>query len=263
MLKSTLLLPFLLFEIKIIPVACFLTTGIVHSHREAMLAKQSPIAWPSNGVSLENIMSLSMAKEKGNQGKPPSALFEVQEVRAQLATMSKSNISPRRLNPAKQEELQNYLRAILRQPSPIPLRNLADDGAKALHGSWRLGFASTEAAFGDLPPEADVVVRFHEGYKCDYSLNFVKRVLGLESLTARSTYMIDASPLNPGLVTIVYQDIVSNMFGMKDLTVGLFGMLKGRETYIESYWFDGRIWVERGYSQDGVEYFNVYSKLED
>ena len=37
-------------------------------------------------------------------------------------------------------------------------------------------------------------------------------------------------------------------------------MLKGRANYVETIWFDGKLWVERGYSIDGKEFFNVYIK---
>lgn len=72
--------------------------------------------------------------------------------------------------------------------------------------------------------------------------------------------MVDASPVNPGLVTVIYQDIVSDVFGIKEFPVGLFGMLKGRATYVETVWFDGNLWIERGYSPEGMEFFNVYFK---
>jgi len=80
----------------------------------------------------------------------------------------------------------------------------------------------------------------------------------LEKLIAKSSYIVDCSPLNPGLVSIIYQNIETDVGGFKGLKVGLFGMLKGRVTYVETVWFDGIIWVERSFSEDGNEFFNIY-----
>ena len=66
----------------------------------------------------------------------------------------------------------------------------------------------------------------------------------------------------PGLVTIVYDSITTDVFGFTNVGVGLFGMMKGRSTYIQTVYFDGIIWIERGVF-DGVEYYNVYSRDEE
>lgn len=72
-----------------------------------------------------------------------------------------------------------------------------------------------------------------------------------------------SSPVNPGLVTIEYRSITTDVFGLTDIGVGAFGMLKGRATYIETAYFDGRIWIERGVDGNGMEYYNVYARDED
>ena len=43
-----------------------------------------------------------------------------------------------------------------------------------------------------------------------------------------------------------------------NIPVGLFGMLKGRVNYIETIYFDGTYWIERGYTSEGKPYYNVY-----
>jgi len=58
-------------------------------------------------------------------------------------------------------------------------------------------------------------------------------------------------------LTFAYQDITSGLFGM-NIPVGLFGMLKGRVNYIETIYFDGTYWIERGYTSEGKPYYNVY-----
>lgn len=204
------------------------------------------------------------------------AQFEIQELKGNLQAISKARIPPRNLTLEKRTELASYLRTILEvSPSPTPLRSLGDNNSCALYGSWRLGFTSSFGDDGvdagedvanlqqDLPKEAEVFLTFYPEYKCDYILSFSKRVFLLQKLIAKSSYIVDCSPLNPGLVTIIYQNIVSDLAGMKGLKVGLFGMLKGRVTYVDTVWFDGDIWVERSFNQDGVEVFNIYVREEE
>ncbi len=69
-------------------------------------------------------------------------------------------------------------------------------------------------------------------------------------------------PVNPGLFTFQYQDIKTNVFGMSNLPVGFFGLLKGRVTYIDTVWFDGERWIERNYIENGDVVYNVYVRDE-
>lgn len=197
---------------------------------------------------------------------PPSASsaplgggeFEMQEMKFQLRGMLKKGIPSRALLPEKREELASYVRATaMRVPSPVPPGKLAEPGK--LNGTWRLAFSTEAATLGDLPREANVLIRFKDDRKVDYVLEFTKKVWGLEGITAASDYMVDPGPLNPGLVTMVYDKITANMFG-KTVPTGLFGMLKGRANYIETVWFDGDFWIDRGFGPDGTEYFNVFVK---
>lgn len=189
----------------------------------------------------------------------PKAEFELQEVKAQLNAMLKQGIRPKMLSDEKRNELESYLQAVLRsRPSPVPLKTLADNGASSLHGNWTLVFSSENEGLGDLPRDATVEMIMLPNFKCEYKILFPK-TLGMKSLTAKSTYLVDSSPVNPGLVTIIYQDIVVDAFGMK-LPIGAFGMLKGRATYVDTQWFDGMMWIDRGYSSDGNQFYNIYVK---
>jgi len=191
--------------------------------------------------------------------RPASSEFELQELRAQFLAMLNQNIRPKMLAPEKRVEIESYVSNVLRNcQSPIPLRNIADDDSKVLLGNWTLVFASENAALGDLPSDSTVQFAMYPGFKCDYKIQFAK-TLGLKSLTAKSSYTVDSSPVNPGLVTFVYEEIVADVFG-KDFPVGLFGLLKGRANYIETVWFDGKLWFERGFSRDGIEFYSVYIK---
>jgi len=234
----------------------------------------------SNKKTAPNYTSLPLASHNNddNQNKPPpkkgkrpprkTSQFEIQELRGQLSAISKARIPPRNLASEKRLELATYVRTILQTtPSPIPLRSLGDNGAVALHGSWRLGFTSSsdEEDGGEvidpdtaLPREAEVYITMKPDFKCDYTLSFSKKVFLLSKLIAKSSYIVDCSPVNPGLVSIVYQSIETDAMGMKGVKVGLFGMLKGRVTYVETVWFDGDLWVERVIDGRGVEVFNIY-----
>jgi len=189
--------------------------------------------------------------------RPASSEFELQELRAQFNAMLNQKIRPKMLAAEKRIEIESYVENVMRNcASPVPLKNIGDDNARAIHGNWTLVFASENAALGDLPSDSTVEFAMYPDYKCDYKIRFAK-TLGLESLTAKSDYSVDSSPVNPGLVTFVYQDIVAQVLG-NAIPVGLFGLLKGRANYIETVWFDGKLWFERGFSRNGIEFYNVY-----
>jgi hypothetical protein len=67
-----------------------------------------------------------------------------------------------------------------------------------------------------------------------------------------------------GLVTYVYEGITADIFGLQNVGVGFFGLLKGRSSYIQTVYFDGTLWIDRGFDQmnGGAEYFNCYVSQE-
>jgi hypothetical protein len=191
---------------------------------------------------------------------PANCEFELQELRAQFQSFLKQNIRPKMLPKQTRKEIEIYLETIIRNcPSPVRLKSMADDAAAVLHGNWTLVFASENASLGDLPRDSTVQLSMYPNFKCDFKIQFEKS-LALKSLTAKSSYIVDSSPMNAGRVTIIYQDVVFDLFGFKSFPLGFFGILKGRATSIETIWFDGRLWFERGYNDDGFEYYNVYMK---
>mmetsp|Transcript_15467 Transcript_15467/g.17985 ORF Transcript_15467/g.17985 Transcript_15467/m.17985 type:complete len:308 (+) Transcript_15467:117-1040(+) len=205
----------------------------------------------------------SKQQNTSSKPQPQPAQFEYQELRAQFTTMYNQNIRPNMLSSEKRSELQAYLtKLILNRPSPTSLKSIADNNAKALYGNWSLVYSTEYATLGDLPRDATIQLDIQPDYKCEYKLTFAN-TLGLKAITAKSTYIVDSSPVNPGLVTFIYQDIVTDVFGFKNFPVGTFGLLKGRANYVESIWFDGMLWIERGYSPEGKEYLNVYMKSND
>ena len=68
--------------------------------------------------------------------------------------------------------------------------------------------------------------------------------------------------MNPGLVTYEYDSISTDVFGLSNINVGLFGLMKGRSNYINTRFFDDSLWIETGVEPSGMEYYNVYMKDE-
>jgi hypothetical protein len=75
---------------------------------------------------------------------------------------------------------------------------------------------------------------------------------------------IQSSTVNPGLVTYTYEKITTDVFGLNGIGIGMMGMLQGRNSYINTVYFDKDIWIDQGYADDGGrQYFNVYVKEEE
>ena len=74
-------------------------------------------------------------------------------------------------------------------------------------------------------------------------------------------------PNNPGaaIVQILYDKIVTDVMGFSNVGIGLFGILKGRSTYIQTVFFDNNLWIESGVDQSnfGETYYNVYARDKD
>lgn len=203
--------------------------------------------------------------KKGQRSKLTSAAeFEFQELRAQLNAMKKQNLSSADLPPAKRTEIESYVRAVATlRDSPVAMTDLYH--GDTLVGNWRLAFSTESASLSVLPKEARVYVRIYDeggSGRLDYTLKFIERVFALKSLTAQSRFSVDPGPINPGLVTFQYEKITSDIFGIT-IPTGLFGLLKGRTNYIESVYFDGKIWIERGFDVEGQEFFQVYFREEE
>lgn len=105
-------------------------------------------------------------------------------------------------------------------------------------------------------------------FSIPYSNSSTNTLVQMHTRTiAHHIHSCQSSPANPGLVSIIYDAITTDVFGLKNLGVGMFGMLKGRATYIPTAYFDGSIWIERGVSSGaatgGEEYYNVYAREEE
>lgn len=120
--------------------------------------------------------------------------FEFQEMRAQLNAMQRDKIPSRDLPLDKRQELEQYVAAVVQQrPSPVALK---DVGKVLPDTSWTLGFSTEAATLGDLPRDATVKLDFVDDSHVNYILEFGKKTLGLNRLTAKSTYTVDVSDLS-------------------------------------------------------------------
>ena len=82
-------------------------------------------------------------------------------------------------------------------------------------------------------------------------------------------HFLQPQSTNPDAATvqIVYDKIVTDVMGFSNVGIGLFGMLKGRSTYIQTVFFDNNLWIESGVDASkggfGETYYNVYARDND
>jgi len=219
-------------------------------------------SYPSNKA-VKRAISRSGCNSRSMLNMAGPGQFELQELKAQVTAMLEQEVASSNLKPNKMSELTQYVKTVCQtQESPIPLNEIGTEANIKNHlvGSWQLAFSSENAAMSVMPREARILVNILNEKQLEYILQFTKKVQGLSKITAKSNYIIDTSPINPGLVTFVYEEITSKVFGAT-IPVGLFGLLKGRASYIESMYFDGTMWIERGANpENGELFYNVYVK---
>lgn len=193
------------------------------------------------------------------------AAFELSELKLNLRSMAAQTLTTaNQIEQAKRTEIEGYIRKIVnRRDSTVQLWELDQhlEGTK-----WLLNFSTQGITNQSLPAGAIVILKFlqqkEQRQRLEYCLEFTK-TFGLSKLTAQSNYQVDTSPLHPGWVTYTYQDIQTDLFGFRGITVPLVsGILKGRTTVIQTVYFDGQIWIERGTDETVGEYFQVYTRYE-
>jgi len=226
--------------------------------------------------------SALQAGEKRSSQQPTAADFEYQELQIQMNVMREQNIKPSQLDPVKRNELKRYVENILasRQQyskavdSSVPLHMKLRSGLPGT--KWRMAFTTQKIMAEALPKDATIVLTFGNGTgssamgsnKVDYGLDFFK-TLALKRLVAKSTYTVmDPMPNNPtaAIVEIVYENISTDVFGFSNVGIGTFGMLKGRSTYIQTVYFDEKLWIEssvEGEGNDSQICYNVYARDYD
>jgi hypothetical protein len=127
------------------------------------------------------------------------AEFEYQELKIQLNALQEQGILFSQLRSDKKNELEGYVRRIVnRRPSPIPLYELGQSLKTSstridTNKQWKLVFSTQRATTESLPSDATVLLKFLNDKELEYSLKFGKRTMGLNRLTAKSTYTVDVS----------------------------------------------------------------------
>ena len=218
----------------------------------------------------------SSSSQSSSTTRPPAAAaaaaaeFEFQELRIQLSAMMKQNVSSKRLDPVVRQQLIQYATAVViatdqkqRASNNIPFSSLPDylPGTK-----WRLVLSNEATTLDDLPQDATVFLEFanydnDNNKKLQYKLQFGNQTFGLQSLQANSSWAYNKES---GLLTFTYDDITTDMFGFRNVGVGLFSsLLKGRVNSIQTAYFDNQYWIERGIGVNGKEFVNVYVKVEE
>jgi hypothetical protein len=262
----------------------------------------------------------TLKQQQQSSSSSTTELFEYQELRAQLTTMVRQNISYQTLTYEKSVELSDYVKTVVGQlDSPIDFTGGSSSGSGSSNGmgtayfvaglenkSWRMIFTTSTTTTAtsasddnksssstsnsnsssknddiELPYGSSIVLRIGSFMGTRGTLDYVikwnnnssnnnKRKnnnpmmgLGLKELVAKSSCSIDIGPINPGLLTYQYQDIKTNIFGLTNIPVGFFGLLKGRISYIDTVWFDGERWIERNYSTNGDVIYSVYVRDVD
>jgi len=229
-------------------------------------------------------ISALQAGRKRSPPQPTAADFEYQELQIQLNAMREQNIKPSQLDLVKINELKRYVENILASRQQL---SKAVDSSVPLHlklraglpgTKWRMAFTTQKIMAETLPKDATIVLTFANGTgssstmgssnKVDYGLDFFK-TLALKRLVAKSTYTVmDPMPNNPttAIVEIVYDNISTDVFGFSNVGIGTFGMLKGRSTYIQTVYFDDKLWIEssvEGEGNDSQICYNVYTRDYD
>jgi hypothetical protein len=208
---------------------------------------------PTAGNNEQIAKNTGQNKSKNNSNN--NADFEYQEMRAILTAMEQRNIQT--LEPIRRAELESYITKVVQQHIP-PQQGPPLTAQNLVNTKYRLAFSNQAVAATNLPPGASVVLEFlSDCTTLNYRLQFSQKIFGLDNINAKCSYTLDEAT---GLLTFVYDTITTDLFGLQNLPVGLFGQLKGRTSYIVSSYFDGDYWIEVAYDspQQTSTYTNVY-----
>lgn len=214
-----------------------------------------------------------------------NADFEYQELKILSKALVYQGVTNSQIPADKRVEIEGYCRRIvnLRSGSIAP-----ENIPSVLAGtSWQLAFSTQSLVSESLPPGTNIKLKFKSEDRLDYTLEFTK-TLGLKQLVADSSYMIDVScwkktaksPYRPlashgtvfllsyaqqnsprnaaGMISYTYEGILCDVFGLTNINIGAFGMLKGRCSSIQISFFDGSLLIEQSNDMAG-EFFNVYT----
>lgn len=189
----------------------------------------------------------TLLKAQGN------ADFEYQEMKILSQALIDQGVSNSQIPADKRVEIEGYCRRIVNQRSgSIAPEDIASELAGT---SWQLAFSSQSLVSESLPPGTNIKLVFKSKNRLDYILEFTK-TFGLKQLAADSGYTVDAN----GVISYTYEGISCDAFGLSNINVGAFGLLKGRASSIEASFFDGTLLIQRSNDING-EFFNVHRQI--
>ena len=132
----------------------------------------------------------------------PAGDFAYQEMVVLLTAMQKEGVTSRTMNPTQRQELEGYVRTVLKEQKhkSLPLQHIGqalvveDPVTGGSSGSeWKLMFSTSDAVLESLPSDATVFLKIRDTTSLDYTLKFSKKTMGLDSLTAQCHYEVDVS----------------------------------------------------------------------
>ena len=119
----------------------------------------------------------------------PSGEFAYQEMIVLLTAMKRQGVTSKTMDPVKRNELEGYIRTVLATRKSEPLASIGQ--ALLPSSEWKLLFSTSSIVVESLPNDATVVLNILDSKRLDYTLQFSKKTLGLNSITARCHYTFD------------------------------------------------------------------------
>lgn len=276
---ATCFLPSSSFHIGVANTNRIRQTTLVRTYDEerrqrSCCTNQSSMKLFAENDNAENRVRLSTFQSKSSSPKA-GAQFEYQEMKILFNAMKEQKVTIRDLNSSsKRTEITNYVRAIVNNRQSDPVVFSSSTFQSGLPGTvWRLAYSTESTIVNDLPHDTTVYLKFLSSDTMEYTLQFSEKTFGINRITARCPWYTNDSNnyneknadknTNPGLITFVYDKITADMFGMKDMNVGFFGLLQGRGNSIDTAFYDGAVWIEQSVDQQGKLFVNVYIKEEE
>ncbi len=124
--------------------------------------------------------------------------FDYQELKLQLRAMKEQNVLSNQLTDSKKGELETYVRKIVNRRES----SLQKVQSQLPGSTWQL-MLSTQSLMQSLPPGVSIWLRFLDSQRVDYSMEFTK-TLGLNKLTAISSYQVDVSFFKTNLTNLIH-----------------------------------------------------------
>ena len=136
------------------------------------------------------------------------------------------------------EELLSKL--VTERKSPVPLSSLREDAGSALTGRWKLAFTTDpRATFLGGPLAAGAAVELDISHRGPLEQRIYVR--GKQILRGRATYTVNGN----GIVSFEFERIWATMLGREVPLPGFLVQQPAFSSFIETSYFDGRLWVER------------------